>query len=102
MVEKAHLFVIAAPSGGGKTSLTRALVNRVSDIKISISSTTRPPRPGEQERVDYFFVDKAEFNAMVEKEVFLEYAEVFGNYYGTSRQWVEEQVAAGIDVLLEI
>ncbi|HVV68091.1 MAG TPA: guanylate kinase [Gammaproteobacteria bacterium] len=96
------LYVIAAPSGTGKTSLTSALVRTLHDIKISISHTTREQRPGEQHGVHYWFVSIAEFKAMLAQDIFLESAEVFGNYYGTSRHWVLQQLESGTDVILEI
>lgn len=96
------LYVIAAPSGAGKTSLVNALVKVNDNIKVSISHTTRPKRPGEQEGVDYYFVSKSEFEGMIAKHCFLEYAEVYGHYYGTSREWVEKQLQQDIDVILEI
>ena len=102
MNKEANLIVIAAPSGAGKTSLVRALVQQVPNVKISVSFTTRPPRPGDTEGVDYCFVSQDQFLEKVEHHDFLEYAEVYGNYYGTSRSWVLEQLEAGIDVILEI
>ena len=97
-----NLIVIAAPSGAGKTSLVKALSESVSDVCISVSHTTRSMRPGEVEGQDYFFVNAATFEEMVEKNAFLEHATVFGNAYGTSRTWVHEQLLQGIDVILEI
>lgn len=97
-----HFFVIAAPSGTGKTSLVRALINNINDLKISISYTTRPPRPGDIEGKDYHFVSNEQFEQMQEKKAFLEYATIYNYHYGTSRQWVIEQLANGIDILLEI
>ncbi len=102
MNKEANLIVIAAPSGAGKTSLVRALLQKISEIKISVSFTTRPPRPGDVEGVDYCFLTKEEFLQKVEHGDFLEYAEVYGHYYGTSRSWVLEQLEAGTDVVLEI
>lgn len=96
------LFVISAPSGAGKTSLVQGLVQSVSNIKISISYTTRSKRPNETDNVDYHFVDKAKFESMIAEQKFLEYAWVYGNYYGTSREWVEEQLAKNVDIILEI
>lgn len=96
------LYVVAAPSGTGKTSLTRALLQTVPDIDISISCTTRPKRPGEEHGKHYFFVTTDEFERMIAEQAFLEYAEVFGHYYGTSKQWVEKHLQAGKDVILEI
>lgn len=97
-----NLFVIAAPSGAGKTSLVKALSESVSDLRISVSHTTRSMRPGEVDGQDYFFIDESDFNKMTEKQAFLEYATVFGNHYGTSREWVLQQLSQGIDVILEI
>ncbi|TGD72753.1 guanylate kinase [Mangrovimicrobium sediminis] len=96
------LYTVSAPSGAGKTSLVHALVESSSTLRVSVSHTTRPMRPGETDGVDYHFVEKAEFAAMLERTEFLEHAQVFGNLYGTSQRWVEEQLAAGIDVILEI
>ena len=96
------LFIVAAPSGTGKTSLTHALVNSLQDIEISISHTTRVQRPGEQHGVHYWFVNPDEFGTMIEEGMFLEYAKVFDYYYGTSKHWVEERLKSGVDVILEI
>jgi guanylate kinase len=96
------LFVIAAPSGTGKTSLVKALIGSMADITVSVSHTTRPIRPGEQEGVNYHFISPAEFTQLVTEGVFLEHAIVHGNYYGTSREWVETQLRKGTDVILEI
>lgn len=96
------LFVIAAPSGAGKTSLVNALVERVPNLNISISYTTRRPRENETHGEHYFFVSPEEFAVMEAQNVFLEHAAVFGHAYGTSRQWVEEKLKAGSDVILEI
>lgn len=96
------LFIISAPSGAGKTSLARALIANVSSAKMSVSHTTRQRRSGEVDGVDYFFVSQAEFLKMVEDGVFLEHAEVYGNYYGTSRNAVEDMLCQGINVLLDI
>lgn len=96
------LFVVTAPSGAGKTSLVRALLDCTSDLQLSISYTTRSPREGETDGVDYYYVDEARFHAMAETSDFLEYARVFGNYYGTSETWVKERLKQGIDILLEI
>jgi len=97
-----HFFVIAAPSGTGKTSLVHALINNINDLQISISHTTRPPRPGDIHGKDYYFVTPVEFDAMVKNQSFLEYATIYHHYYGTSKEWVMSQLGAGIDVLLEI
>ncbi len=96
------LFIVSAPSGAGKTSLVRALLESVPGVTVSVSYTTRPMRPGESDGVDYHFVDRARFRAMIEADEFLEYAEVFGNYYGTARRTVDQALAEGEDVLLEI
>ncbi len=96
------LFIVSAPSGAGKTSLVRTLIQQVEHLLISISHTTRAPRPKEQNGIDYHFVSVADFEAMLAKAQFLEHARVFDNYYGTSSVWVNEQLAAGQDVILEI
>lgn len=98
----ARLFVVSAPSGAGKTSLVKALRERLPDLRISTSHTTRPARPNEQEGREYFFVDDAEFNRLVDAGAFLEHARVFDNQYGTSRGQLKEKLAAGHDVILEI
>jgi guanylate kinase len=97
-----NLYIISAPSGAGKTSLVNALVTLLDDLKVSISHTTRPCRPGEADGVNYHFTTGAQFKRMLEEGAFLESAEVFGNYYGTSQHWVREALAAGSDVILEI
>lgn len=98
--------MVSAPSGGGKTSLTRALIPRLAEAGvpavISVSYTTRAPRPGEQDGVHYHFVDEAAFRKMVERGEFFEHAEVFGHRYGTGRAKTEELLAAGQDVILDI
>ena len=99
---RGRLFVIAAPSGAGKTSLVRALMEQVPTLRFSVSYTTRPKRPAELDGKDYFFVSREEFERMVAAGEFLEYARVFENYYGTSRQQVEESLASGQDLILEI
>jgi guanylate kinase len=96
------LYTVSAPSGAGKTSLVSALIQQCQDVRVSVSHTTRPMRPGEVDGVNYHFVDQQRFLAMLERTEFLEHARVFGNLYGTSRLWVEEQLAAGTDVILEI
>ncbi len=96
------LFVLSAPSGAGKTSLVRELRSRTKGFSVSVSHTTRAQRPGEQHGVDYFFVSRETFEAMVGREEFLEHARVFDNCYGTARATVEAQLASGSDVLLEI
>jgi guanylate kinase len=99
---RGNVFVVVAPSGAGKTSLVTALLERESNIRLSISFTTRAPREGEQDGREYHFVDRAKFEAMIAAGDFLEHANVYGNYYGTSRRWIEEQIAGDHDVLLEI
>jgi guanylate kinase len=101
-VPPGNLFVIAAPSGGGKTSLTRALLEREPGIRLSVSYTTRAPRPGERDGVDYHFVSTDRFAALKDANEFLEHAHVHGNWYATSATWLKSQVGAGQDVLLEI
>jgi guanylate kinase len=96
------LYTVSAPSGAGKTSLVEALVQGDVHLSASVSHTTRPMRPGEQDGVNYHFVTQAAFQAMLSHNAFLEHAQVFGNYYGTSQQWVEQQLQAGRDVILEI
>lgn len=95
-------FVIAAPSGAGKTSLVNALIQKIPDIKISISYTTRPARQNEVQGENYHFIDEEKFAQMVQDEIFLEHAQVFGFNYGTSREWVTRQLQKGVDVILEI
>jgi guanylate kinase len=97
-----HLYIVSAPSGAGKTTLVRMLLENDPGIRLSISYTTRAPRPGEQHGREYNFTDMATFRGMVERGEFLEWAEVHGNCYGTSRLWIEAEMAAGRDVLLEI
>ena len=97
-----NLVVIAAPSGAGKTSLVKALSESLSQLQISVSHTTRVMRPGEVDGQDYFFVTDDVFSKMIEKKAFLEYATVYGKHYGTSREWVVNHLARGIDVILEI
>ncbi len=97
-----NLYVVAAPSGAGKTTLVRLLLEHEPEVQLSISTTTRDPRPGEADGREYHFVDVAAFRAMIERHDFLEWAEVHGNFYGTSKKWIAERLAAGADVLLEI
>ncbi len=96
------LFVVAAPSGAGKTSLVKALLKNDSAIRLSVSYTTRAPRPAEVNGQDYHFTSKDDFLAMASRGEFLESAEVYGNYYGTSQAWIASEIAAGHDILLEI
>jgi guanylate kinase len=97
-----HLFVVSAPSGGGKTSLVRALLERAGNLRVSTSHTTRARRAGERDGIDYHFVDQTAFQSMVEAGEFLEHARVFDHYYGTARAPVAERLGAGEDVILEI
>ena len=97
-----NLFIVAAPSGAGKTTLVKMLLERDGGIRLSVSYTTRAPRPGEVNGREYHFVDVPAFLAMRERGDFLESAEVHGNFYGTSRRWIVEQMEAGQDILLEI
>lgn len=96
------LFIVSAPSGAGKTTLVKMLLEQDRGVQLSVSFTTRAPRAGEVDGQDYRFVDVAAFRAMRERGEFLESAEVHGNYYGTSRVWLEERMDVGQDVLLEI
>ena len=97
-----NLFIISAPSGAGKTTLVDALLEREPEIRLSISYTTRAPREGERDGANYHFVDRARFESMIAAGEFLEHAHVHGNYYGTSRKWIEREIAGDHDVLLEI
>ena len=97
-----NLFVITAPSGAGKTSMVRELLASDQNIQLSISYTTRPPRPGEVNGTDYHFVSEEAFMSMLEKGEFLESAEVYGNRYGTSQPWIAQKMESGKDILLEI
>jgi guanylate kinase len=102
MAGSGTLFVVSAPSGAGKTTLVNLLLERDREVRHSVSYTTRPPRPGEQHGREYHFIDIATFSAMRDRGEFLEWAEVHGNFYGTSRVWLQEQMEAGHDMLLEI
>lgn len=97
-----NLYIVAAPSGAGKTTLVRRLLAEDSAIRLSISYTTRAPRTGEENGREYHFVDVATFKKMIAQGDFLEWAEVHGNFYGTSKSWISSEMAAGRDVLLEI
>ncbi len=99
---KGTLFIVSAPSGAGKTSLLAKLLEQTETLCLSISHTTRPIRPGEVNGVDYHFTDRIHFIRMVEQGRFLEHAEVFGNFYGTSADWVTNTLRSGKDVILEI
>jgi len=102
MITPGQLFIVAAPSGAGKTTLVRQLLRDDGGIQLSVSYTTRAPRPGERDGHDYHFASRETFEAMQKRGEFLESAEVHGNLYGTSRVWMAEQMVAGRDVLLEI
>lgn len=96
------MLVLSSPSGAGKTSISRELLERDDDLYMSVSATTRPRRPGEVDGVHYKFVDKTDFDLMVNRQELLEYAKVFDHYYGTPRGPVEEALSAGHDVLFDI
>ena len=96
------MLVLSSPSGAGKTTLSRQLLDNDKQIQLSVSCTTRQKRPGERDGADYRFVDTATFRGMIERKQFLEYAEVFGNYYGTPRGPVDEALNAGKDMLFDI
>jgi guanylate kinase len=97
-----QLVIVTAPSGAGKSSLVKALLERDPAIRLSVSYTTRPPRTGEVDGVHYHFVGREDFQARLDRGEFLESAEVYGNYYGTSQPWIEAEMAGGRDILLEI
>ena len=97
-----NLFVISAPSGAGKTSLVRALIDINPQIDLSVSYTSRKPRPGERDGKDYHFVSRESFLSMAKHGEFLESAEVYGNLYGSSQTWISEEIAKGRDILLEL
>ncbi len=97
-----HLFIISAPSGGGKTTLSKAVINRFSDIFYSISYTTRSPRDGEQDGLDYYFIQKKDFEKRIENGYWAEWAEVHGNYYGTSVEFLDKGLNSGHNMLLDI
>lgn len=96
------LYIVSAPSGAGKTSLVKALLELSSHIRVSVSHTTRAMRPGEVDGVNYHFATREAFIARRDQGGFLEHAEVFGNLYGTSREWVESTLQSGFDLILEI
>ena len=102
MSNKGNLIVISAPSGSGKTSLATRALEEIPKLRFSVSHTTRKPRPGERDRVEYIFVSEKEFEEMIGQGTFLEHARVYGNYYGTSRAFVDEQLSVGYDVLLDL
>ncbi|MGI9228771.1 MAG: guanylate kinase [Gammaproteobacteria bacterium] len=96
------LYIVSAPSGAGKTSLIKALLESVPNLHVSVSHTTRERRSYEKDGADYYFIDETKFREMVKQNLFLEHAKVFDHFYGTSKQWVDEQLAAGKDIILEI
>ena len=102
MSARGILYTVSAPSGAGKTSLVKALIDSTDNVMVSVSHTTRAKRPGEEDGVNYHFVDHEQFSGMIQNNEFLEHAEVFGNLYGTSTQWVNDTLNRGIDVILEI
>lgn len=99
---RGSLFVLAAPSGGGKSTVLRALLGRVDSLSYSISVTSRAPRRNEKEGVDFHYVSEDEFNAMIERKEFYEWAKVHGNYYGTRKQTVEDLLDTGADVVMDL
>jgi len=99
---RANVYIVSAPSGSGKTTLLQSLLKTFKDLKFSVSHTTRQPRQGERNGVDYFFTERTRFTEMANRGDFLEWAEYYGQLYGTSRAFVEEHVAAGHDVILDI
>ena len=96
------MLVLSSPSGAGKSTISRALLEREPELTMSVSATTRPPRPGEKDGKDYYFLDKDKFHTMVENDEFLEHATVFDNSYGTPRGPVEESLSSGRDVLFDV
>lgn len=102
MSSRGTLYTVSAPSGAGKTSLVQALIDTTDNVRVSVSHTTRAMRPGEEDGVNYHFSERDTFVEMINNNAFLEHAEVFGNLYGTSTQWVKDTLAGGTDVILEI
>jgi guanylate kinase len=100
--QRGNIIVLSAPSGAGKTTLCQKLLEQMPDVRMSISYTTRQPRAGEVDGVDYFFVSEDRFRSMIETAAFVEWAEVHGNFYGTARKYIEDVCASGNDVLLDI
>lgn len=101
-MSRGTLFIVTAPSGAGKTSLVKALIESEQQLRVSVSHTTRASRPGEKDGVNYHFVDEAAFMEMLRAGDFFESAHVYGNHYGTSQLWANQQLEAGLDVILEI
>ncbi|MGB6009766.1 MAG: guanylate kinase [Desulfobacterales bacterium] len=101
-LQRGHLFIISAPSGAGKTTLSRAILKRFTDMLYSVSYTTRSPRKGEQDGVDYHFISKEAFKKDIKTGRWSEWAEVYGNYYGTSAEFIEKGLSSGRDILLDI
>jgi len=99
---RGNVYIVSAPSGSGKTTLLQLLLRTFTDLKFSVSHTTRQPRAGERHGVDYYFTDRSTFTDMVKRGEFLEWAEYYGQLYGTARSFVEEHTAAGSDVILDI
>ena len=99
---RGNVFVVSAPSGAGKSTLTQRLLNTLPDLVFSVSTTTRPPRPGEVDGKDYFFVSDERFDQMIREDGFVEWVEVYGRRYGTGRAWLDGMLATGKDVLLDI
>lgn len=97
-----NIFVLSAPSGAGKSTLAKRLVQQVQGLIFSVSYTTRPPREGEKNGQDYFFLDDEAFDRMVDQGGFVEWVQVYGNRYGTGKDWVQEQLKTGLDILLDI
>jgi len=100
--KKGNLFIVSAPSGTGKTTLCKAALSQFVNLQYSVSSTTRSPRQGEQDGVDYFFITKKEFEKKIAEDKWAEWASVHDNYYGTSAEFLDEKLSAGIDILLDI
>ncbi len=102
LYKKGIIFVISAPSGTGKTTLCEKLLKLLPDLKLSISHTTRKPRNGERNGIDYYFIDKETFKKMIDTDEFVEWAEVYGNFYGTSKKAINSLISNGYDILLDI
>ncbi|MEW6259324.1 MAG: guanylate kinase [Thermodesulfobacteriota bacterium] len=99
---RSHLFIVSAPSGAGKTTVCRAVLDAIPDLVYSVSYTTRPPRPGERNGIDYHFIDESQFKAAIQQNRWAEWAEVHGNFYGTSADLIEQALSERKDVLLDI